>query len=252
MARQFATPILLPADPSSPLHAATKQYADTKAPATHTHAESDVTSLVSDLAGKAPATHTHAESDVTSLTADLAGKVPTTRQIATGTGLSGGGDLSADRTFTVSYGTTSTTACVGNDSRLSDARTPTAHASTHASGGSDPVTPAAIGAQPVRTVYSAGSQGAGTTWTPTYSNGQVQRATASGSTLTVGAPSGGSDDNVLDLQITAGVATSITISALNPLSGISSPISVASGKILLLSLRMISTTWYCLATGTTA
>lgn len=31
------------------------------------------------------------------------------------------------------------------DSRLSDARTPTAHASTHASGGSDPLTPTAIG-----------------------------------------------------------------------------------------------------------
>jgi collagen type VII alpha len=32
------------------------------------------------------------------------------------------------------------------DARLSDARTPTAHAGTHATGGSDPITPAAIGA----------------------------------------------------------------------------------------------------------
>lgn len=32
-----------------------------------------------------------------------------------------------------------------DDSRLSDSRTPTAHASTHGSGGSDPVTPSAIG-----------------------------------------------------------------------------------------------------------
>ena len=47
-----------------------------------------------------------------------------------GTGLTGGGDLSANRTFAVAYGTTSGTACQGNDSRLSDARTPTAH--THA------------------------------------------------------------------------------------------------------------------------
>jgi len=47
-----------------------------------------------------------------------------------GTGLTGGGDLSANRTFAVSYGTTAGTACEGNDSRLSDARTPTAH--THA------------------------------------------------------------------------------------------------------------------------
>lgn len=43
-------------------------------------------------------------------------------------------------------GTTSSTVTVGNDSRLSDSRTPTAHATSHASGGSDPVTPAAIGA----------------------------------------------------------------------------------------------------------
>jgi len=47
-----------------------------------------------------------------------------------GTGLTGGGDLSANRTFAVSYGTSAGTACEGNDSRLSDARTPTAH--THA------------------------------------------------------------------------------------------------------------------------
>jgi hypothetical protein len=47
-----------------------------------------------------------------------------------GTGLTGGGDLSANRTFAVAYGTTANTACEGNDSRLSDARTPTAH--THA------------------------------------------------------------------------------------------------------------------------
>ena len=50
-----------------------------------------------------------------------------TRQIVAGTGLTGGGDLSADRTLAVTYGTTGTTAAAGNDARLSDARTPTAH-----------------------------------------------------------------------------------------------------------------------------
>lgn len=57
----------------------------------------------------------------------LDGKVATSRTITAGTGLTGGGDLTADRTLTVSFGTTASTACVGNDSRLSDARTPTAH-----------------------------------------------------------------------------------------------------------------------------
>ena len=44
-----------------------------------------------------------------------------TRQVIAGTGLSGGGDLSADRTLTVAYGTTSTTATVGNDARVTGA-----------------------------------------------------------------------------------------------------------------------------------
>ena len=44
------------------------------------------------------------------------------------------------------YGSASGTIIEGNDARLSDARTPLAHAATHASGGSDPVTPASIGA----------------------------------------------------------------------------------------------------------
>jgi hypothetical protein len=58
------------------------------------------------------------------------GGVPTTRRITAGTGLTGGGDLSADRTLVVAYGTSASTAARGDDTRLSDARTPLAH--THA------------------------------------------------------------------------------------------------------------------------
>ena len=86
-----------------------------------------------------------------------AGKAATLTQIIAGAGLSGGGTLAADRTLTVAYGSTSGTAAQGNDSRLSDARTPLAHASTHAAAGSDPVTPAAIGAVASSDVpYTAG------------------------------------------------------------------------------------------------
>ena len=74
------------------------------------------------------------------------GAVPEARQVISGTGLAGGGDLSADRTLSVLYGTTSGTAAAGNDTRLSDARTPTAHASTHFTGGSDALTATNIGA----------------------------------------------------------------------------------------------------------
>jgi hypothetical protein len=47
-------------------------------------------------------------------------------------------------TVSVSYGTTSGTACQGNDSRLSDARTPTSHASSHQTGGSDAIAPVIV------------------------------------------------------------------------------------------------------------
>ena len=76
---------------------------------------------------------------VTLAVADVSDAVPTSRSISAGTGLTGGGDLTANRTLAVSYGTTSGTACQGNDARLSDSRTPTAHAASHAAAGSDPV-----------------------------------------------------------------------------------------------------------------
>jgi hypothetical protein len=44
------------------------------------------------------------------------------------------------------YGSSAGTVTQGNDARLSNARTPLAHASTHAAAGSDPVTPESIGA----------------------------------------------------------------------------------------------------------
>jgi hypothetical protein len=86
-----------------------------------------------------------AQSKISGLTAALAGKAATSTTISAGTGLTGGGDLSANRTLAVAYGTTAGTAAQGNDSRLSDARTPTAHKSTHATGGSDALTAGDIG-----------------------------------------------------------------------------------------------------------
>ncbi|QBP29005.1 tail protein [Mycobacterium phage Scorpia] len=54
-------------------------------------------------------------------------KADKTTSINAGTGLNGGGDLSAPRTLSVAFGTTAGTACQGNDARLSNARPPTAH-----------------------------------------------------------------------------------------------------------------------------
>lgn len=56
-----------------------------------------------------------------------AGLVPASRSITAGTGLTGGGTLASDRTLAVTYGSSAGTAAQGNDSRLSDARTPLAH-----------------------------------------------------------------------------------------------------------------------------
>jgi hypothetical protein len=90
----------------------------------------------------------------TDLQTVLDAKAIKTRQIISGGGLTGGGDLSADRTLAVGagtgitvnaddvevkYGTLAGTAAQGNDSRLSDARTPTVHAASHIAAGSDPL-----------------------------------------------------------------------------------------------------------------
>lgn len=77
------------------------------------------------LGGGPPASHTHG--NITN-----AGAIGTTSGLPVKTGASGVLEAGA-------FGTTSGTFCQGNDSRLSDSRTPTSHASTHQTGGSDAV-----------------------------------------------------------------------------------------------------------------
>ncbi|QJD50107.1 minor tail protein [Mycobacterium phage Danforth] len=68
----------------------------------------------------------------TTVSNQIGQKADKTTTITAGTGLTGGGDLTTSRILAVSYGTTAGTACQGNDARLSNARTPTAH--THVIG----------------------------------------------------------------------------------------------------------------------
>lgn len=81
--------------------------------------------------------------------AEAASVVPTTRQVTAGTGLTGGGDLSADRALAVSFGTTSGTVAQGNDSRITGAA-PTASPTFTGT-----VTAARVVASPVTVTYAA-------------------------------------------------------------------------------------------------
>jgi len=62
-------------------------------------------------------------------------------------------------------GSTSTTLCIGNDSRLSDARTPTAHATSHQNGGTDEIATATAGANAIPKAGAGGTLAIG--WIPT-------------------------------------------------------------------------------------
>jgi len=86
---------------------------------------------------KVPKENASGTFDETVLTPAQISAAPTSRTITAGTGLTGGGDLTANRTLAVSYGTSAGTACEGNDSRLSDSRTPSAHAASHLPSGAD-------------------------------------------------------------------------------------------------------------------
>jgi len=110
-------------DAGKPISTATQDALDSKADAVHTHNASDITAGT--LAYARLPIGVTASTVAAGDDSRIVNAVPNTRAVSAGTGLSGGGVLSADRTLSVSFGTTSTTACVGNDTRLSDTRTPT-------------------------------------------------------------------------------------------------------------------------------
>lgn len=55
--------------------------------------------------------------------ASASGFVPTSRTLTAGTGLTGGGDLTTDRSFSVDFGTTAGTVAQGDDSRINNGQT---------------------------------------------------------------------------------------------------------------------------------
>jgi len=148
-------------------------------PATAVSYDNDVSGLAGDTVqeaidelattGGGAVSSVNGETGVVVLDAADVGAVPTARTITAGTGLTGGGDLSADRTLTVSFGATAGTAAEGNDARLSDARTPTAHAASHQDGGSDEL--ALDGSQITTGTVGAARLGTGTPSVSTFLRG---------------------------------------------------------------------------------
>ena len=141
------------------------------------------------LAGKAASSHTHG--NITN-----AGAIGSTSGVPIITGTSG--VLEAG-----SFGSTSGTFCQGNDSRLSDARTPTAHKTTHATGGTDALTAADIGAAATSHTHAASDITSGTIATARLASGTASASTylrgdQTWATVTAGVGgSTGATDNIL-------------------------------------------------------
>jgi hypothetical protein len=108
----FTSLIEIPGPPVKLTDAANKAYVD-QAVTSGTASDATTTTkgiiqLAGDLGGTASAP----------TVPGLGGKADKTTTISAGSGLTGGGDLSANRTLAVAFGTTAGTATVGNDSRI--------------------------------------------------------------------------------------------------------------------------------------
>ena len=102
-----------------------------------TNASTDTITIAAAGGGSTPAFGTISVSGQSDVVADAA---PDTLTLAGSNGLAITTNAATDTvTFAPTYGSSANTVCQGNDSRLSDTRTPTAHATSHKSGGGDAI-----------------------------------------------------------------------------------------------------------------
>lgn len=128
-------------------------------------------------AASATTSHTHPWADVTG--------TPTTLADYGITDAASDAELTAHEADTTSvHGIADTSQLIlEGDARLTDARTPTAHASTHASAGTDPIAPADIGAAAASHSHSAADVTSGTLATARGGTGVDGSAAANGALL---------------------------------------------------------------------
>lgn len=221
------------------------RLSDARTPTAHVHAGTDITtgtvpyarlpvgtaastvaagddSRLSDA--RTPTAHVHAGTDITT------GTVPYAR---------------------LPVGTAASTVAAGDDSRLTNSRTPTAHASTHATGGSDVVSPASIGAAATSHTHAAADVSSGTLAaarlplvlstpvTVTYAAtiaidptaGNNFKITATGALALSVSTTGASDGQMVMVEVLAsGAARTVTVTATFT-TGLVAANVIASGKV---------------------
>lgn len=186
--------------PSSQLPAST-------APADATATAKGVVQLAGDLGGTAS----------TPTVPGLATKADVTVSVSAGTGLTGGGDLSASRTLSVTYGTTAGTAAQGNDSRITGAEqlankgVPNGYAGLDSAGKVPSAQLPAVAAPPDATTTATGmiqlaGDLAGTATSPTVPALAGKASTATTITAGTGLTGGGDLSTNRTLAVSFGVA----------------------------------------------